>query len=140
MYEAMCRLNKKCVSVVQIEHLSKDQELAYLIADNKTTDLSTFDYEMLATHMRHLESSNVSLDATGFVEHEIEPLLKSEFQPEKVGVFEMTESKDKIFSLNFTESQFTRVDEAIKELQTYEGFDNLTPVEAIVAICMEYVE
>ncbi len=48
---------------------------AYAIADNRTTDLSTFDADLLAAQLQELDDADYDLEATGFDDDELEELL-----------------------------------------------------------------
>jgi ParB-like chromosome segregation protein Spo0J len=50
---------------------------AYAIADNRTTDLSEFDEELLAAQLKELQDTKFDLEASGFNEDEFQELLKS---------------------------------------------------------------
>lgn len=79
-WTAMKRMDWKTCFVVRADSLDADQAIAYCIADNKTSDLSTFNFEKLATEMRQLQEK-VDLDITGFRDYEREPLLQAEWKP-----------------------------------------------------------
>lgn len=69
--------------VVKRSDWTPSQGIAYALADNKTTDLSEFDYQIVAEHLRFLQEADgpCLLDATGFSDFEREPLLASEWKP-----------------------------------------------------------
>lgn len=74
-YQAACDLDWKQIDIVRADYLSENDAIAYMIADNKTTDMSEFDYEVLALQMRSLAGEGEDLSATGFQSFEIEPML-----------------------------------------------------------------
>ncbi len=71
--EAAKRMNKKHIGVLRADHLTKEQVLSYMIADNKTTDMSAFDDDALIGIISGLSDSATS--ATGFQDYELQPLL-----------------------------------------------------------------
>lgn len=86
-------LGWKEITIVRADHLSKNQAKAYAIADNKTSDLSMFDYERLAGQLRDLSEAKFELAGTGFREHEIEPLLQGSWTPPDFDESALTENE-----------------------------------------------
>lgn len=66
------------VDVVRAEGLTEKQALAYAVADNKTTDMSSFDFDAVASILGEAVDAGVRLEATGFTEEEVQPLLQTE--------------------------------------------------------------
>jgi len=83
-YEAAKLLGLPDVSVIRLEHLSKQQAKAYMLADNKLTDRSSWDEDKLAISLKEL--SKIALDfeieATGFEPPEIDLRIQSLEPPE----------------------------------------------------------
>lgn len=75
--EAIRRLGWQQVAVVR-SSLSAIKAMGFMVADNKTTDLSDFDYSKLSEVMLSLQEKEFNLDATGFNEYERHPLLVTE--------------------------------------------------------------
>jgi len=67
-------LNWKEVPTVCLSHLSEAQAQAYMIADNRLTENSTWDEHLLAKHLKDLAELDLdfSLEATGFEMGEID--------------------------------------------------------------------
>jgi hypothetical protein len=93
--EALKRLGIKNVEIVRADHLTEQEALSFMIADNKTTDLSVFDDQVLADIMRGLDGDDVLISATGFNQMEIEPLLTSDL-PDMPEGFTFTGSPDRV--------------------------------------------
>lgn len=51
------------------------------IADNKTAELATWDFEVLSQLMSGLQEDGVDLMVTGFADYEIEPFMLAEWNP-----------------------------------------------------------
>jgi DNA modification methylase len=73
-YEAARLLDYTEVPVVRLDHLSPEQASAYLLADNKLTDRSSWDDAALAVHLKELSELALDFDieATGFELQEID--------------------------------------------------------------------
>ena len=83
-YEAAKMLGLVDVPVVRLEHLTQAQTRAYMLADNKLTDLSFWDERKVAIVLKEL--SDIALDfeieATGFEAPEIDLRIQSLEPPE----------------------------------------------------------
>ena len=90
-YEAGKLLGLAEVPVIRLEHLSKQQAKAYMLADNKLTDRSSWDDRKVAIVLKEL--SDITLDfeieATGFETPEIDLRIQSLEPPD-----ESTDSAD----------------------------------------------
>lgn len=79
------------VPIAQLKHLSKEEKLALLIADNKISDNAGWDDEMLQSALEELHEGKFDLSVLGFTNKEIEQ-FRSEFESEK----EIAEHEDDI--------------------------------------------
>ena len=72
--EAAKRVGLAEVPVVRVEHLDEQQKRALMIADNRLTDMSTWDDTLLAEHLKLLAEIDLDFDieATGFTMGEID--------------------------------------------------------------------
>jgi DNA modification methylase len=72
--EAAKLLGMLLVPVVRLEHLNEQQAKAYMLADNKLTDRSTWDDDRLAICLKELHnlSLNFEIECTGFEAPEID--------------------------------------------------------------------
>ena len=77
------------VPVLQLKHLTKDERLALLIADNKIADNAGWDDELLQQAMEELDKGNFDLETLGFSNKELEKIRES-FESEKI----MAETED----------------------------------------------
>jgi DNA modification methylase len=76
--EAARLLGKSTVPVIRIEHLTKAQKHAYVIADNRLAELAGWDREILAIELQGLIELDEDFDVTitGFEMGEIDVLLR----------------------------------------------------------------
>ena len=133
-WKAAERLGWTTIQTVQANALSEEKAIAYAIADNKTSDLSEFDFETLADVLKYLEGKDVDLDVTGFQDFEIEPLLQAEWNPGTVGKMPGEEGEGQ--RIAFTTEQWDEIKGAIllgkaKGKIEPEAMDP----DAIVALC-----
>ncbi len=135
--EAAKRLNWTMIQVVRADALQEAQAMAYAIADNKTSDLSEFDFEALAGVLKDLQGQDVDLAITGFQQFEVEPLIQTDFSGEES---KETREREEKWRLVFTDEQWERVEEAITLARTWiEDGEHLSAVDVVVNICSLYV-
>ena len=82
--EAAKLLELTDVPVVQLEHLSEQQAKAYMLADNKLTDRSSWDDGKLALRLKELQAIalDFEIEATGFEVPEIDFRIQSLESPD----------------------------------------------------------
>lgn len=79
--QAALSLGADRIAVVRFEG-TPEEARSYALADNKTAELAEWDFPELATQLGELrEISGDLLDASGFADFEIEPLLSAEWTP-----------------------------------------------------------
>jgi len=78
-YEAAKLLGLEKIPIVSLDHLTETQARAYLLADNKLTDRSTWDEPKLAIHLKELSDLVLDFDieAIGFEPPEIDLRIQS---------------------------------------------------------------
>ena len=91
-----CReLGIKEVPTIQLEHLSEPQARAFRIADNRLTEISVWDEELLAEQLKELSLLDLdfTLDVVGFemaeIDLKIESLSENSDRAEAADVFPM---------------------------------------------------
>jgi DNA modification methylase len=72
------KLGLEEIPVIRIEHLSKAQKKAFIIADNKLALNAGWDNEMLALELGELGDAGFDLELTGFTDEEIKALMPVE--------------------------------------------------------------
>jgi DNA modification methylase len=82
-WEAAKLLGMTQVPVVRLDHLTEAQADAYMLADNKLTDRSTWDDTKIAVHLKELSELALDFDieATGFEPPEMDFLIQSLDEP-----------------------------------------------------------
>jgi len=77
-YKAAQKLGLAKVPVHVARDLTPEQIRAYRIADNKTSDLSDWDYDILPIELSELQDAGFDLESIGFDEDELAKLLNTE--------------------------------------------------------------
>lgn len=128
---AFIRLGWKTIQVV-CTNLDGKRAEAYAIADNKTTDMSHFDYQALSEVLRDLEGAKLDLDVTGFQAFEREPLLQADWNPGEASAMPTgAGSKRKL-----EPEDWTHIDEAIAWARANcTDYDTESDEAALIAFC-----
>src|SRR5438445_276548 len=74
-YKAALKLGLKKVPVIVAKDLTPEKIKAYRIADNKTADLSDWNYDLLPIELAELQGMNYDLALLGFDADELAELL-----------------------------------------------------------------
>jgi hypothetical protein len=74
-YLASLKLGLDTVPVVVLDHLSETEKRAYILADNKLAELSSFDDDLLRTELAELRDAEIDLGGLGFSDDELRVLL-----------------------------------------------------------------
>lgn len=75
---AACEESLADIPVHVVAHLSQRQKQAYVIADNKLAQKSTWNFDILSEELSKLSEFDYDLALTGFDEQEIDALLKDD--------------------------------------------------------------
>jgi len=76
-YKAAQKLGLDKIPVVVATDLTSEQARAYRIADNKTNELASWDFDMLAIELSHLKDDGFDMDLLAFDDRELDKLLAS---------------------------------------------------------------
>lgn len=87
-YKAAKKLKLKEVPCIYAEHLSPAQVKAYRIADNKVSEFSTWNNDMLAIEIEQLQELDFDLELTGLEIIEITDLISGDDEEEEPEVSE----------------------------------------------------
>lgn len=136
--ESARRLGWKRIQIVRTK-LDGHQAEAFAITDNKTTDMSTFDFELLSSVMKDLDGHGVNLDLTGFQAFEREPLLEAEWNAPEAAA--LPEAGAAAHTVKFTEEQWELVQAAIKSIkESGSEFDTESDGAALSVVAHSYME
>jgi len=69
------KLGMQEVPVIYLNHLTDDQKKAYIIADNKLSEESEWDFSMLADEIESIAESGIDATVTGFSDDELDSIL-----------------------------------------------------------------
>lgn len=139
-FESCKRLGWGTVQIVRTTLMGAQAE-SFAIADNKTTDMSMFDFEQLSAVLKDLEGQGLDLTTTGFQQYELEPLLEAEWSPGESGEMPDSPATTDPLTIKFTPEQWHMVKLAIDKATTEElEFDVSTDAAALASLCYRYHE
>ena len=118
-------LGEKTVPVIYLRHLTEEQKKAYRIAHNKINMNSGFDMQMLQDELNEILSTEISVEALGFDEYEIDEILQSAeeiYSLDDIEEYKEREENNKnIYDVDEDEFDHDEAVSNIKEPRTQEG-------------------
>lgn len=143
-HEAIKRLGWDRIYYVDASHLPTGEAEAYAIADNKTGDMSHFDFSKLAEVMRNLDGQKIDLESTGFRKFELEPLMQATFNAGPAGELPGAGENGIDHSgktLKFSQEQYEIIRACLQDIRERETeFDVSNESAAITALCYRLSE
>jgi hypothetical protein len=126
------KLGMKQIPTIELQGLSETEKRAYIIADNRLTEKSEWDKDMLGLELADLKALNIDLDSIGFNESEVEELLGAESE------FPEIDDRDapltKTFTVNYDNAE--DYEEVISKIEQFkeegEGNNN---AKALLRLC-----
>ena len=126
------KLGMKQIPTIELQGLSETEKRAYIIADNRLTEKSEWDKDMLGLELADLKALNIDLDSIGFNENEVEELLGAEAE------FPEIDDRDapltKTFTVNYDNAE--DYEEVISKIEQFkeegEGNNN---AKALLRLC-----
>ncbi len=126
------KLGMKTIPTIELQGLSETEKRAYIIADNRLTEKSEWDKDMLGLELADLKALNIDLDSIGFNENEVEELLGAEAE------FPEIDDRDapltKTFTVNYDNAE--DYEEVISKIEQFkeegEGNNN---AKALLRLC-----
>jgi|ETNvirnome_2_300_1030623.scaffolds.fasta_scaffold00148_2 hypothetical protein len=119
--------------------LDNADAVAYGIADNRTTELSDWDYASLGVVLNELDPS--LLETTGFAQHDLDNLMTA-FKPGEVDqtLEEFTPDHDKgALTLRIPSSCLDMLHQAVDKMTEQLGCKKLSEQEGVLLILEEYI-
>jgi site-specific DNA-methyltransferase (adenine-specific) len=147
LLEAAKELGWKEISIVVTELKGSDLK-AYGIADNRTAELSDWNYEVLGEHFSEMAEIDFDIESTGFEEYEAGVIMNAEWTPDFSDGESSDSNKDSSppekkesgedleFSLN--ERQFGVYKEAFRMVLDKENSE-MSDSEVVLYICEDYL-
>lgn len=140
------RLGLTEVPVHIAEGLTPAQVKGLRISDNRVSQETKWDYEMLAMELSELKDVlGFDLALTAFDDHEIEPLLAADWSPKDILDNEDDEEPKKKDvpvknAIEFTAEQFEVVAQAIFRMRDVEQETNITDGRCVELICANFLQ
>ena len=110
-------LNQDKVPVDYQDFENEADEKAHLLADNRVAELAELDFQDVGNILKELKEANLDLELSGFLDHEIDPLLNAEWEPPSIE--DMDGANDDSKSVKFTKLQWDIITKSIGESDNY---------------------
>lgn len=141
--EAAKKLGWKTIQIVRADNFSETEILSYSLADNKTTDLSEFDFEKVGELLRDLSARDEDLSVTGFQDYEVTPLIQAEWSPtlqmeETDYDNHVSEASLKGFSVRLDLRKGSIIDKAINLYRRKKKLPEISTEDIITSIAEEW--
>lgn len=79
--EAAKQLGMKKIPCVRVEGLTEEQRKAYIIADNKLTELGGWDKDIVAAELSELDIKEFDISSIGFTVNDLQNIIDSQLKP-----------------------------------------------------------
>ena len=103
--------------------LAEVEARAYAITDNRTNELSEWNWEMLADELRSLESEKYDLEGIGWKQHEIEMITLSDFKVDEESSSEIEITAP--FTVTFTQEQKKEISKHLKRMKVVDVVEGI---------------
>jgi hypothetical protein len=113
---------------------SRTEATAFGLADNRTQELSSFDFEGVSSRLQALEADGVSREGLGWDADEHQPLLEAEWKAPEHTDWSDTTGGDKGHSITFDDDQWLVVERAIEAARERFELDG-TNSQCLTEIC-----
>lgn len=122
-----------------VEHMSAVEAAGFAITDNRTAELAEWNFEELSHQLRALRDDGVNLNALGWADHELNPLLQAEWTPpsvdESVGGGDEGGKENKGHAIHFNPQQYAVVAQAMREYRQANAGEKVGDAECLARIC-----
>lgn len=113
---------------------------AFAIADNRTAELSRWDYRQLTHTLKDLSyNRGIDLEKLGWKDYELQPLLNAEWKPPILSDDELNPKKNDKRKVDLTSDQWHVINRAIEHVRTEASFKDMTDGRALELICADYL-
>jgi ParB-like chromosome segregation protein Spo0J len=122
-------------------NLSDAEATAFGLADNRTAEVSEWDFEKVSELLKDLQADEVDISTLGWADYELEPLLAADWSPAPQGDLPGHDEKKKSeHHIKIPTEKNQTVQAAV--LKAREELENIeaTEGEAIEHICKRYLE
>lgn len=111
----------------------------FKIADNRTAELSEWDYPMLAAELEELKDADLeALHELGWADHELAPVLGAHYVPASVSE-NGADTEVPALPIRVTADQRAVIDDAIAKLRANHGDEKIGEGAAVAEICRAWM-
>lgn len=140
-HRAMKELDRDKIGVIR-SGLDGIEATAYGLADNRTAELATWDFQAVSNLLKTMQENGGVIDDLGWTAYELEPLLQAEWKPPEMGDLPNSEDGEKPpagKSLIVTNDQWEIMHRAISRVRDISDDQAITDGRALELICADYL-
>lgn len=130
-------LGWKKIAAIPTDIASKKLLTGYKVADNKTGDLSDWDFEILSEHMK--EYVDLNWIGLGWEDYELQPLRDAKWTAPKIENDASSGDTTEFKNLRVTQNQWSIMQQAIDKAKTHADQTDMTDGRALELICADYL-
>jgi hypothetical protein len=113
---------------------------AFAIADNRTAELATWDWEALGKTIDGLTQDGFNVDLLGFSADELQGIASANYEPPAESDEEFKTTGDYLtHNIKCTAAQYEVIAKAINSLKTKEGSGDISDGRAVELICLDFM-
>jgi len=111
---------------------------AFALADNRTAELSKWDYRRLSAKLRDLQP-RFDISKLGWKDYELQPLLNARWTPPPEDLSKLNPNSEKTEKLTLTMSQWGVIARAIAKAKTDSDMPDASDGRCIELICADFL-
>ena len=137
-YRALKELGASKVNIVRMPQ-GGSEATAFAIADNRSGELSEWEYEALSEQLRGLRDEGVDLGMLGWEPHEVQPLLEAEWKPPEKKDLDAAGNDEKGDPIFVTKGQRETIGRAIATVRQQADQPDMSEGRALELLCADWL-
>lgn len=134
------RLNWSSIAAIPFDQENAARIRGFAVTDNRSGELSEWDFANLKTDLEFLRSDGIALDLLGWEDHELDIILNARWGAPNQEPLEEGESTTHATSIKVTPEQRDAIESAIRKCRELEGDSEMTEGRAVSIMALFYVE
>lgn len=137
--QAALKLRMAKVPVIVLTHLSEAQQRALVLADNRISEGSAWDTNLLSEELKALHEEDFDLELLGFDEKELEELLNREDEQAAAEGQGETEDETHMRRITVTPEQYAIVEQTLIKFRELENDANISIGRTLELVCGDWL-
>jgi ParB-like chromosome segregation protein Spo0J len=113
---------------------------AFALADNRTAELSEWDFEQVSATLKELQAEHFPIDTLGWLDFELAPLLNANFEPPAIEESDdNAEPREAVRPIKLTAEQREVFERALAKVREREDDASMTEGRCVELLSAEYL-